>query len=194
MQFSRKIFEIAREVITIIEDFAFNYNKYWKNRFTQDVLPFISKGYKLVVYEHGEYGSFGCTNCYAYGIDGACSNCWSLSPRAEDMHHMSYEEFRQESCRFHPYTYETYCYAGWHHSHVDGFYTNLLDDIMHSRIYRKISKGDPNGAEWQYFSKMHSKTFHMVWLLRNIHMNNVYSVYNDSDIDLVLPDVAELFE
>jgi len=194
MQLSRKIFDVASEVLTIIEDFALDYNKYWKNRFTQDVLPLINKGYRLVVYNHDENETYYCTNCYAYGLDGACSNCWYYSPRTEDMRHMSYEEFRQESCRFHPHTYETFCNASWHHSHVYGFYTNLLKDIMHNKVYSKISKGDPNGAEEQYFSKKHSKTFHMVWLLRNIHMNKVYRNYNDTNIDFVLPNIAELYE
>lgn len=45
---------------------------YWKNRFTQDVIPQLDKGYRLVEFQFDTEGQYvPCPNCYHYGL---CDN------------------------------------------------------------------------------------------------------------------------
>ena len=191
--------------IEMFKEFTYNYNiidstvvvdhtKHWKNRFTQDVIPLVNKGYRLVAYDHGELESFYCTNCYHHGDGWECSNCWNFDPTSEDMRHMSYEEFRQESGRFHPYTYETYCNIYRYNRYRSKFDEKVLGYIIESKVYKKYAKGDPNGAIEQYDRVQHAKTYLIRQLVRHINGSSVFWTYNgdeaesqqelDSDTDL----------
>ena len=65
---------------------------YWKNRFTQDIIPSLDKGYRLVEFEITSHGTnIPCANCYHYGL---CEECIILT-----VDHISYEEIREHSNR-----------------------------------------------------------------------------------------------
>jgi hypothetical protein len=71
---------------------------YWKNRFTQDVIPQLDKGYRLVEFQFDLDGQYvPCPNCYHYGL---CDN-WTtgFDPRTigVTIDHISHEEFRMHS-------------------------------------------------------------------------------------------------
>lgn len=43
---------------------------YWKTRFSQDVAPLLSKGYRMATICMYDGVQYPCANCYHYGIDG----------------------------------------------------------------------------------------------------------------------------
>jgi hypothetical protein len=64
---------------------------FWKNRFSQDVVPQLDKGYRLVEFSFDMDGKYGpCPNCYHYGLCG--SNALGVTTD-----HISHEEFRKLS-------------------------------------------------------------------------------------------------
>lgn len=71
---------------------------HWKNRFTQDVIPQLDKGYRLVEFQFDLDGQYvPCINCYHYGV---CDNGGpGYDPEAAGItfDHVSYEEIRMHS-------------------------------------------------------------------------------------------------
>ncbi len=72
---------LPQAITALIYEFS-DAQGYWKNRFSNDILPSINKGYHLVgmyCHEHEFEGScdceeqLPCANCYSYG-DSLCSH------------------------------------------------------------------------------------------------------------------------
>ena len=89
---------------------------YWKlisqekHRFTQDVLPCIDRGYKLV--GNDDFMN-GCTDCYYYGFpyEGFCighADDEYLDDIYENLRHMSYNDFQKNKDRLFVIDYHTY--------------------------------------------------------------------------------------
>ena len=58
-----------------IQEYVLDYTKYWKHRFTQDVLSCIDKGFRLIsTYTINDMDGV-CLKCYHYGIGRFCGYC-----------------------------------------------------------------------------------------------------------------------
>ena len=82
-----KLLKIAPELQQLVCGYLSKWDKisYWKNRFTQDVLPFINKGYRwAMVYQ----GDDVCNHCYI--ANDMCEVCKEYLPANETMHMVPY--------------------------------------------------------------------------------------------------------
>jgi hypothetical protein len=107
---------------------------YWKNRFTQDVIPQLDKGYRLVEFQFDIDGQYTpCPNCYHYGL---CSN-WAagFDPQTigVTIDHISYEEFRAHSWP-----------KSWNHEQYKG-----LGATLYGRYAMDKHPSDPNKLNFQ---------------------------------------------
>lgn len=81
---------------------------YWKNRFTQDVIPQLDKGYRLVQFELDINDQPSpCPNCYHYGLCDNWAQGFDPQTIGITIDHISHEEFRMYS-RSKKWTYEQY--------------------------------------------------------------------------------------
>jgi hypothetical protein len=72
-------------LIQIIESYSSNI-PYWKNRFTQDVLPLLDQGYRLIGHE--------CENCYIFGEN----DCYDHDNNIDlSLNFVSFNEFKQNT-------------------------------------------------------------------------------------------------
>lgn len=101
------------EFINLIYEYS-GVNQYWKLRFSNDVLPYLDKHYRLCGlicknYNHTfntcdctEEQLYPCATCYSYGY---CSQSFNYSHRIYK--HISFEELKLKNCHNllvnHPY-------------------------------------------------------------------------------------------
>ncbi len=140
------MFYLPSSLISLIYEFSDQENQI-KRRFTNDVLPCINKGWRVVGIKDGRK----CNNCYSYGsINGSgCGN----DPEICDLSYggefdiMSYEEYQQTTrCKFASETYDywkTVYYGDVDMITMDGFLMpiakqNLPETFLHEMKKNKV--------------------------------------------------------
>jgi len=143
-------FSLSYELIQLVE--SFNKYPYWKNRFSQDVVPCLNKGWRLATIYIHEGIAYKCANCYSYGEGGTCLNC---DDDYNDLVYMSFEEYVRES-RITPdvYTYDAFqkiktSLYGKMRGHVfecspdyirGGYYEPMAVDLRNTAVFYHIAQ------------------------------------------------------
>ena len=86
------MFNLPENIQNLVMDFA-GTDKYWKTRFSNDVLTEITKGIKYVGYDIIGDMVMPCSNCYAYGL------CDYIYPEESGNFHDSYMEVSYEQMK-----------------------------------------------------------------------------------------------
>ncbi len=124
------------EIIALIE--SFHTVPYWKNRFDQDVLPCLDKGWRLVCTQSNE---IPCYECYHTG------KCFYWDYESQSVH-MSYEQFSRQNW----YKYLTYAQykkirsAKYIHSSLNNSHhwpMMLQCEIKLSKVYQRYNPISP---------------------------------------------------
>jgi len=174
---------LSNDIINIIWLYIPTWRKipYWKNRFTQDVLPCINKGYHIVsvsIYDNGR--RIPCVNCYAYGYkndEQICSNCIKIRRHLDngynfDIDHYSYKE------------YLAYAYPG------RGWWSYNLACNMTKTWYGQNRK---NVRFYTFINELENYNIPDPMIL-SIKKNKVYQSILIKNLDEPLNDIFTLFE
>ena len=163
--------KLPNDLFKIIEALLPEWKKmpYWKNRFTQDVIPNLNKGFRLVGFwqNHIQDGILnGCANCYHYGNGYLCPDCEDDSNIV--LGHMSYAEF-QDAC-FAP--------TLWKYEVFNNLRTTYFGRNRFNTCWR-------NGPEPDSM---------VLDIHRSRLFRNMFGKKEKMDVDSILPSIANLFE
>jgi len=158
---------------------------HWRHRFTQDVLPGINKGFRLVSRITIDGIVHKCTNCYAYGNNGLCLNCENDEDEFDDLDYMSFEEFAAESRGSNFWTYDTYhnmqfCWFGRQRIRNSIRFENdadpLLVEITSTTIYTNLMLDDKFYLMAGHWRHAMSLGLENEGYSRNMTIDNAYNV------------------
>lgn len=118
----------------LIEAFA-DTHSYWVSRFTEDVVPFLNKGWRLT----GVDNNIPCSNCYVYS--GTSSECY----QHDEIRPVSFNEIKKVS----PCMERFDTYNEWY---VREYLEMLKEEDELKRIYDQF--GDPIDFYDEYMDDM----------------------------------------
>ncbi len=137
-------FSLPIEIRSMIMEMAgIDLTKYWMQRYSNDVLPLINKGYRLVGFECEYHGNTlcecnpnkmnPCANCYCYGFDACNHSYWDF---------ISFEKIHQYSSILRKYPYipkETFLYIYDHNANSPLTFYQIYYELG-NRNYRSRSE------------------------------------------------------